>query len=168
MSVDEVLVEEVLDQKPVHPHLFRPVPVVHKVIADMMHPCVEVGADVSAEHVPCVETVVATEPWKPVVSATASGPILSVRITGLLTAYQPSWELALKVFLVVVHPALLVVTREHSVAACQIMELAGQLVYLVWRALAVDGIIHVGMAALCRRHRGLRSPAGVRIAPATY
>lgn len=73
-SVDEVAVEEVLDEESVLLHLFGPVAFVHDVVADMMHPHVEVGADVSLGRVPGVEVVFAAEPWKPMVSATASGP----------------------------------------------------------------------------------------------
>lgn len=73
-SVDDVAVEEVLDEVPVLLHLFGPVAIVHNVVADVMHPHVEVGAGVSLRRLPCVEVLVVTEPWKPMVSATASDP----------------------------------------------------------------------------------------------
>lgn len=73
-SVDEVAVEEVLDEVPVLEHLLGPVAFVHNMVPDVLHPQVEVGANVSLGRLPCVEVVFVAEPWKPMVSATASGP----------------------------------------------------------------------------------------------
>lgn len=60
-SVEESLFEEVLKQMLVRPHLFARGIIVHKVSADVMHPCVEVRANVSAEHIPGIK-VITTEP----------------------------------------------------------------------------------------------------------
>lgn len=125
VSVDDALLEEVLDEVPVLLYLLGPGAIVYKVIADVLHPHHEVGAGIPVGCLTCVEVMVAAEPWKPMVSATAPGPTSFIRRTGLLTASQLRRELAPKVCLNVVHPALCVVAREHSVATCQVMKLTG-------------------------------------------
>lgn len=122
VAVDNTLLEEVSDEVPVLLHLLGPGAIVHEVISDMLHPHDEVGAGIPVRCLTCVEVVVAAEPWKPMVSATASGPTSFIHRTGLLTASQLRRELAPKVPLNVVYPALRVVAREHPVAICQVMK----------------------------------------------
>lgn len=76
-SVDDVAVEEVLDEVPVRYYLPSTEAIVHEVVANVPHPCDEVGAGISARRLPCVKTLITAKPWKPMVSATTSGPTSS-------------------------------------------------------------------------------------------
>lgn len=119
------MVKEVSDDVPVLQHLVGSEALIHEVVADVLHPRHEVEAGIASRRLLCVKVMVTAEPWKLVVSATASGPNASIRKTVLLTASQLRREPAPKVSLNVVNPALLVVAREHHVTTCQIAELAG-------------------------------------------
>jgi len=123
-SVDDALIEEVLDEVPVSLHLCGLEAIIHDVVADVLHPRCEVGANITARRIPCVEVMVAAEPWKPMISATASVPTSFIHRTGLLTASQLQREIAPKVPLNVVYPALRVVASEHPGATCQVIEFA--------------------------------------------
>lgn len=61
-SVDDVAVEEVLDKVPVRYYLLSPEAIVHEVVANVPHPCDEVGAGISARRFPCVKTLVTAKP----------------------------------------------------------------------------------------------------------
>lgn len=116
-TVDEVMVEEMLDDVPVPHHLVWTEALVHEMVADMLHPRREVEAEIATGRLPCVEVMVVAEPWKPMVSATACGPTRTVSSgrTVLLTASQLRREPAPKVPLNMGHPAVLVVAREYDV-----------------------------------------------------
>lgn len=110
---------------PVRHHLVRPEVLVHDMVADVRHPRCEVVAEIATSCLPRIEVMVVAEPWKLMASATTRGPTSSTRRTILLTASQLRRERAPEVALNVVHPAMLVVAREHHLTPCQIPEFAG-------------------------------------------
>lgn len=109
------------DEVPIRYRLLSPETIVLEMVSNVPHSYDVVRAEVFAGRVFCVKALIGAKP-----------------------ASQSSRELALEVLLNVVHPALFIITTEHSFTAREVGELARQQVPMSLSRRRLDAVAHSG------------------------